>query len=79
MPSRGMASASLVALVVHWTLLCGATHSGEVTSSVARGDRLETFQVKDCTGPASGKTLVITAVMAYVLSRRSSCANGPTR
>jgi hypothetical protein len=38
-------------------LLSASLSAAEVEKSLRPGDRLEPFQVKDCTGPAAGKTL----------------------
>jgi hypothetical protein len=47
-------TAAGIAIVLFTAALLSA---GEVESSLRPGDRLEPFQVKDCTGPAAGKTL----------------------
>jgi hypothetical protein len=38
-------------------LLAGSLLAGEIETALRPGDRLAPFQVKDCTGPAAGKTL----------------------
>lgn len=51
---RGLGNAAAIGLIVAASRMAFA---GEIESSLRPGDRLEPFQVKDCTGPAAGKTL----------------------
>ncbi len=55
--SRFLLQSKIAIALLGLAMFLNGSQAGEIQSTLARGDRLEPFQVRDCTGPASGKIL----------------------